>query len=456
VLATALVGAGLLGVAIEAASDPVAEPPRAEVGGEHVERAVFCAPSPDGSADTSVVLAATTGEAISADVGVDAPEVIEITEGGDLLRRVSGGDALSPVGFGAHLAGGTSQRVTDPATGVGAAPCALRPSTKWFFPAGSSLLGFDERLLVYNPFPDEAVARVRFFTPSGEASKASLADVGVPSGEWEEIEVNEFVKTERLLSASVEAVRGRLVAWRALFVEPESGTSGVGLTLGAPVPSDTWYFPAGFAGDDASETLTILNPSDEEAAVTVSLTRSDKAVAPPSKLVEIPIEATSAQEVSLAEVGALEGATAPLSATLTSTTGVEVVVERTLALTGDTIEGISTDVGASTRASMWFLPPPVVEPSTDTVAIMNPGSRAARVEIELFTRAGSRQPQELREIEVPPGLRVSVDLGRFSEAGPAVALLRSDAGVVAERIAYPESGADVAGEMGIPLTPSEP
>src|SRR5687767_226372 len=228
----------ILGLAIEGALGEVATPPPAEVSGPlFAERALFCPPGVvDGK---SFAVASSTGDPVSLGLEPARPDRVELEAGRIFVQELPGRVPTDVVGYGAPVRAGALVRANGPVVGEGGARCSDRASLHWFFAAGASTLGVDERLMIYNPFPDEAVVRVTFLTENGEERKGNLADVPVPSKSSTEIRVNQFIRLERTLGVRIDTKRGRVVAWRMLFDDPDGGPTGVQMSLGAAATSDT-------------------------------------------------------------------------------------------------------------------------------------------------------------------------------------------------------------------------
>lgn len=457
----------MFGFAVEYLGDPVESESTAAPPQPHVERATFCPPVvQEDEVESVVAVAASSGQEMplgfeqaqsEGETLASPPALEDLAAGSFGTKAAEGGTALNAVGFGEHPVAGASNTFVSPVVGAGAARCSESASTTWYLPVGSSELGFDERILLYNPFPDEAVARISFFTPVGERSRGSLADVAVPSGGFEEVRVNEFISTQKVLSASVEVARGRLVAWRVLFARPEEGTRGVSLALGAAQPSPLWYFPDGFVGEGTSETFTILNPGDDEATVNISLIAEDKRIRIPEDLFEVPVEPRTSQSVSLSDVGLAGGSgAARVSAVVAASNGVDIVVERALRVETTSYEGLATEVGLPQTSTRWALPPAVLSSTRDSIAVLNPSNEAAQIDVTLFTQEGASTPRALTDIKVAPGLRSQINLQPWSREAPVFAMLEASGPVVAERLAYSSSSSDIADAMGRALTPSAP
>ena len=462
-LAGAILLIAVLGFGAEAISDPVAAPAPEITSARHIERGTFCPPPVDEEGTQTRSGIATVG---GAGVPIDfedartvdeaeapPPKNAQVKEGAFLLHN-GGGAAFNAVAFGARPVGGAIQSWTDPTEGAGATHCADGPSDTWYFPAGSSELGYDERILLYNPFPDEAVARLTFFTPTGPRSKASLDDVAVPSGGWTELEVNKFMNTQKVLSTEVDAVRGRLIAWKVLFAEPEDGTRGASFTLGAPEASPEWFFPQGFLGDGATEILSILNPSEEEVTVTITPFSRDVELGNVEKS-EIQLEPETSRDVPLRDLELEldpEVSLAHVSIAVTSAGGTPVIVERSLTV-HEGADGRMSEVGITTPSTRWMLPPLAKSASADELVFLNPGQKTARVDASVMTLKGTESPKVLSNMEVTNAGRLEKSLSDLSVEGPFYVVVDSNRPITVERQA--QVGSDLADVMGRPVAPQD-
>ena len=451
-----LMGASLiallfLGTAYDGMTDEVDRTRRGDFRGDASSRSAlsFCPPSGEGTDGTVHLAASGAGEGdvtAGLEPGADDPEQLGTQA---LFEDVTDDQPIGIVGYGSRLTASVSTTYREPVGGLASSACSAQATTEWFFPQGSAELGYDERIILYNPFPDEAVVRVTFLTPDGAQSKANLADVAVPSGDATTLRVKRFILQEKVLGARVTSVRGRFVAWKVLFAQPENRPDGVSLTMGATDPATDWYFPTGASGGGVEESLTIMNPSDEEAMIDITLV-GEKGAIPARKLVGLEVRPETTQEVSLSKelddrnVGAI-------SALVRSTNGVDVIAERSVFYDTGSFNGYATEIGASAPSTSLWLGPPAAQPSSDTVILLNVGEEEAEVDVELRRASGETlRPDQLQGLKVPTGGRSRIELSRWSEEESVIAIVTSSSPVVAERIAYSGSTDDVATLMGFP------
>ena len=468
-LVAAIALVALLGLALEAVSGPIEVFDEVPVGDRHVERGTFCPPPIGQPVKAQAAIATASGASVPIDfqdastsaTGEPAPPKSSTVAEGAFLLHNSDESALTTIGFGDRPIAGALNSWEKPAQGAGAGLCSERPSDTWWFPVGTSELRFGEQLLLFNPYPDEAVAQITFFDETGANTPGSLTDVAVPSGGWTTVSVNQFVKTEKLLSARVQSTRGRVIAWRAVFQKPEEQAKGVTFTLGAPQASPTWYFPHGLLGGEASQKFTIVNPSQEEATVSITTFSSAIEFRQAVDLTEIRLEPETSRQIDLASAGPLiddDEAPAHLSATVTTCRqtnpsedcrgGVPIVVERSIGVESGVYEGVATEVGASQLGSRWMLPPVAHTATDDSLALFNAGRETAEVEVTLVTLEGRESPPSLASLKLDPGRRLEKSLDEYSELAPFFAVVESTSPIVAERMARSVTGADLTDSMG--------
>lgn len=440
------------GVALDSFGPKVSADPRVtEAEPAFKARAVFCPPALGQPASRATVTTVSRGEE-TVTVGFEpaSDERTELEPGTLLERKPTTAEAVDVVGYGAPLDATVVTSIAEPISGVGAAACAPAASTRWFFPEGNSTVTHDERLVIYNPFPDEAVVKVSLLSPGGEKSKAGLADKAVPSNSSITLALNDFILEQKVLGAIVSATRGRVVAWRLSIARPDELPSGVQFTLGATEPAATWYFPEGAVGIGFQERLSILNPGTEEATVEVTLANDERSV-PAAGSTEIPVPPRSTKAIVLDEA-ALAGERGGAAATVRSVDGVPIVVERTVFYTTQEVDGTASEIGSSTPSLRWLLGPATSNPDTDSAVLLNTSGETARVSLTLL-RAGGRplEPNALANLKVPAGRRLRVPLSEITSGEAFAVVVESDAPVVAERFSYSRGAGDVSSVMGIPL-----
>ncbi|HJR45968.1 MAG TPA: DUF5719 family protein [Actinomycetota bacterium] len=442
-----VVAALLGGVGFDLMSDEagVAETPAAEPIFE--QRSVFCPSPPRGGESTmSLVLGAVGAETIP--VGTGVQDRVELSGQHTLMMKTETSRDL--VGYGGEVLASSLSTFTGKVSGLGAARCSRSASPRWFFAEGSSALGAEQRFVIYNPFPDEAVVGIDLFTPAGPQGNANLSEgIAVPAGETIVVELNEYIRQQRFVAASIVANRGRVIAWRALQVGSEDRPEGVQFSLGATAPSDEWFFPEGAVGDGYDERVSLFNPTDEEAIASVALVTGEQTLQPP-KLVEVVVPPQTLQPLPLREYVAGPDRQAGGVGVVVRTTSGRLVAERSVYYESDDLVGVASEVGAARTATEWFVGPSVSSPATDSIVLLNPGAEPVSVSLSLRSPGSDPlEPGVLQELQVKAGTRLKVPLGEWTRGSTYAVVATSDGGIVAER--FGSRGSEVGSVMGIPL-----
>ncbi len=446
-LVLVLVVALAAGLGFDLAFGDVTRPERLPVPGDRFyEQASFCpGPLTDGGATAQATIGAPKSIETRFSFEPTVPDRL-MSMPGPAARVFPTKLFSAAVGYVDPVVASSTLQVANPVAGAAAARCSRVAATRWYFAEGSSALGFDERLVLYNPFPDEAVARITFFTPKGEISRARLAEgIAVPAGDVEVVKVNEFVPPENLLGTAIELNRGRIVAWRGSIVTAKEFPDGLQYTLGSRAPALNWYLPAGSIEEGVDEKLSILNPTREEAVVSISLATAKEIVHPP-KLVDVAIPPGSANRVTLSErLGRGQSRLGGASLVIESVNDVRVVAERTLWYDLAGVQGVSSEIGAAVARDRWMVAPALLKPTTDTIVVLNPTPTAVKVNVAVLDANGEpRRPGYLQGLKLKAGTRRRIEI---KEQG-AMLLVTADGPVVVERSAT--SGRDAAAVMGVP------
>lgn len=443
-----VVGAMVLGIAFDLVTDDVSVPASAQEEPLFDARSVYCpAPPILGESASQVAIGVPDDQGVL--VGVDQETNLDLAAERTAVRENN--RSLSLIGYGGEIAAGALPQFTGKVPGLGAARCSKSASSRWYFAEGSSALGAEERIVIYNPFPDEAVVGINLFTPDGPEGNANLAEgQAVPAGETLVVEINEFIRQERFVGAAVVANRGRVIAWRALEVNSEGRPQGGQFSLGATAPATEWFFPEGGLGGGLDERISLFNPTDREAVATVSLVTGEETLQPP-KLVELLVPPQTLQPLALRDyVGGADRELGGAGVVVRTSSG-SLVAERTVYYETADLSGVASEVGAARTSPRWYLAPAVTSAETDSVVLLNPTAEAASASLSLRTSSASPlQPAPLQDLTLEAGTRLKVPLGEWTRGRTFWVLVESDTEIVAERFGSRED--DVASVIGLPLS----
>ncbi len=340
-------------------------------------------------------------------------------------------------------------------TGFDVAPCAAGASNTWYFAAGSTRRDARELLVLFNPFPDDAVVDLTFATPEGFRAPQPYDQLVVPGSGVVVLDISGVVARHDQVSTSIVARTGRLVADRIQMFDGSLSPPGLALTLGAPQPSGLWFFPDGPAGEGVTETYVVYNPSAEPAEVDLEVQLDDPATNGEVEPLALSVPPQGYSAVVLSDEDRIPDGVAH-AVTVRALNGVDVVAERVLDSTEPRArEGLAYTMGAPLAATSWVL---AAGSATDTVAellsIQNPSSDTiARVDVVAL--AGARTPVDgLTSLEVAPAGRLTVDLGDHIRRGTLTVLVTATTPVVVERGLYLVGERGGAQTLGVPLAGS--
>ena len=466
VIVLLLVGGGAIDRWARSSSDSVPDDPDAAIAlagptaapASARSSAWYCAGAtgaPDAVADGTVVIANAGTRPLRADVtvipvaGAAGQTAVDVAANGRAavhLADVVQADYLSAV---VELDGGEAvvELSTTGPLGTSVTPCASTASPTWYFAEGVTTRDATEVLLVFNPFPEDAVVDFAFTTEEGQVTPQALTGLSVQGRGAAAINVGDYVQRREAVAARVSARTGRLVVARLQVFDGSVGRKGVSVTLGVPAPEPLWYFADGLAADGLAERFQVYNPQPAEAQVELAFALDDGEAEP--LRITVPRE-------SRVSVVANDESRMPKgvghAVTLRSTNGVEVVVERSVDSAGAAGRyGVGSSPGARSTARGWVFAAGQADADVEEfLAVSNPGPDAAQVSVAVLADGVRRDVPRLQDIELPPGGRTVVRMvDHVPVPAPALSLLvTATQPVVAERLLLAQGGA-----LGMSITP---
>jgi hypothetical protein len=194
-----------------------------------------------------------------------APHATIALQAGDIGAAAGAGVLIEP--FGSDVV--VDHRASDTSGAVSQTPCATRPSSDWYVPAGSTRRDSVERVALFNPFTQAAVVDVTAFEPGGATRPAPLQGLSVAPRSRLVINVNRAADQRAALGLAVHAERGtRIVAEVALERRDAHGDGGFTIALGSPALAREWHVAADGQAS-ATPTIAVLNPTGNDATVSV-------------------------------------------------------------------------------------------------------------------------------------------------------------------------------------------
>ena len=310
--------------------------------------------------------------------------------------------------FGGPVAAGMVV-VRDGEGGRAAEPCLAEAGTRWYLPEGTTLRGFDQRVVVMNPFAQEAVVSL-WLTDERETLKpGELAGLVLPARRARAFDLGEFALGKETLAVTVDVGLGK-VAVAGLGIS----SGGLRAAAGVPGPAAAWVLPG--AADTGPSALTLQAPAARPVPYRV---RRQGAGEQAEVVSEASVEAGKAETI---EVDAVD------SGLVVTADGREpIVAGRRLEGTGD----LASVSGAAEGARTWVaLPASGPEGGEATLLVENPSDEVARVRISLLTETGAAEAPEVSTLSLPPGTQRAVDLASLLGEEPVSALVVAEVGSV--------------------------
>ena len=329
---------------------------------------------------------------------------------------------------------------------VGVTPCARGGSDTWYFAGGTTVLGAEQWLTLFNPFPGDAVVDISFFTNTGVEAPGEAQGVVVPGTSRLSIPVHDLVPRRDAVATRVTTRRGRVIAEQVQILDGRDGRKGITLVAGAPELAKKWWFSGATAQEGRATTVSILNPGATRVNV-----RIDTALVGAVTLAPIDVEIPP-RSVSVTDVSSRVPVGTPFSWSLSMRGNAAEKGELSAGIAASALiaqsgigSGIAADAGSPFATSSWYLSSPdLVEGATREIAIFNASNKRVTWRIRtLGAPAGSKTPQGTLE---PRGV------SRQSIAASGVMQVSANGLVTISEVSQGPRGLFLSG--GLPLCPS--
>lgn len=282
----------------------------------------------EGIAELSAVIANGSPEPTTARVAVVDSEGNEATTTVDVpaqgRTRVTASDVLTAewVGMVIEVLGGdvaVEREVVGP-NGYDVSPCSSNAATEWFVPSGSTEIGAQEYLLLFNPFPGATSVDIDFATDEGALSPRPLQGLSVAGRSVRLVPLESLPARRAEIATRVAARSGRLVVDRVQIYDgtgdPMTGRGddavdtdpprGVASTTAIPEASVRWLFPHARADEGTRTKVAVFNPGERTAEVDVIITYEDPTRMPEVEPVALTLPAGEQRTVDLTDVPGIE------------------------------------------------------------------------------------------------------------------------------------------------------
>ncbi len=322
--------------------------------------------------------------------------------------------------------------------GIDAKPCATAASDEWHFAWGTTARESRELLVLFNPFPDDAIVEGVFSTEDTIREPGRFAGgLVVPGRSTLGVDLGDDVTRRDEVAATLRTRAGRLIVDRIVRVDEDGGERGLTVQLGVPEPQRTWVYPDGITSDEVRERFVVYNPSEELAEVEIGF-RPDR---PEENGIPAPVELSIAPgshaTVDMNEDGRLPAGVSH-TAVVRSANDVPVVAERVLSLVrSEGRRGLSVTTGSPVESTEWtFAAGSTQSPYAQSITIVNLDLQVL-TEVDVLAVVGGQEVpvSELQGIVLEAGERLSVNLSRQIAGRDDLAIVvRATEPIVAERI----------------------
>lgn len=411
------------------------------------EQTVIVANAGDAAADVVVTAHSDEGGAAGTEVEVEAGSHAEVTvsdlvdaEHAAALVEVEGGEVVVE-----HVLSGP--------TGSTAGPCSSSTASTWYLPASTTVLGVDNEITIFNPFPDMAVVDITVETEEGARTPPEFEGLVVDPGSVRAIDLSSVVTVREQLAVVVAARSGLVVTEQVEVVTDEADLpTGLSTVLGAPATEEAWYFPAARPLDeDVDERIVVFNPGDEQAEVDVQVLVDDPETNPFVDPYELSIRPGQFSVVELGEDERLPDGVG--FATLVESRNEERVVAARVVDATETPAGRSVSLGSPLVATRWLAPLPGSPDSEDaavgrSLAIANSGTREVDVTVSVLDEGDA---EVVEELSVEPAARGVVDLDDLEVPTGALVEVEASGPVSVGRVLTFDDGESFAEVPAIPV-----
>jgi hypothetical protein len=353
--------------------------------------------------------------------------------------------------------------------GVDVGPCASASAPVWHLASGATTRDAREVLVLFNPFPTDAIVDITFDTDAGSREPVRFQGFPVAAGTVVGVDIGDDVARESQVAATLRTRAGRVVAERLQEFDGSLGPEGLAVALGVPEAATAWAFPDGAVDDSHTERIVVYNPGGERAEVEVRVLPTSDGSEPAPQPFRLSIRAGT---FAIVDYGAEDRVIPGVehATVVRSTNGVPVVAERVTthagepgapdddpddeeddgdgedSAGGDRASDITTGPGSIVAATRWALPSSVDGDGLSFVVFNPDPDRSARVTLLAVAGGGTREAGSARDVEVPASGRVTLP----GDAAGVAWVVESGAPVVVERTVLGEDGLRLATGPGIP------
>jgi hypothetical protein len=378
--------------------------------------------------------------------GADTPLDLVAPSSGSVLATpdtgpvVARGTGASAPGLGAGLltlSGVPAMR------GLSGTPCAA-PGTDFWFVGSGAVVGQRGRVYLTNPEPAPAVVDVTLYGPDGAIDAPAGRGIAVAAGAQEVTLLDALAPGITVFAVHVHVRSGRISA--AVRDQQVAGLTPKGADWLPPAaPPARHQLVPGVLSGTGERRLQVVAPGESDAIVKVRLVAESGTFAPAGlDVIEVP--AGTVKDVDLAPFGTGDAFAVDLDSDVPVTAG---VLDRVTAA-GNEVEDVAyAAAGFPLRpATPGVVPEARVGPGVASTLLLAAPAGAAHVRLSVLPPATGTP----RELTVPAGSQLPIDLATLGATGSFAVLVRPLAGSGPLYAVREVSQSDPAG----PLVTSEP
>ncbi len=361
---------------------------------------------------------------------------------------------VAPGGWAAAVvellgAEGVVEQTASSSAGFASSACANTAAQTWYLADGVTTLDASLSLLLFNPFPDDAIVDMSFATTSGTRQPGSLQGFVVKGRSLKVLPLDDVVRREPTIATTVKARSGRVVLGRAQsFVVGTRRAFAVG--LGSTQASESWWFAAGESSSRTSERLALFNPGDDDSDVEVAFYPADPSKTQTPDPVDVTVPAAGSVTLDVNATDSVPDG--DHSILVMAESGRPVVAERLLDVAGTKTANVTLQPGSPLTATAWTLLSGAAG-NSESLAVANTTGEATTVTVRVLGPAGPTALEGLNGVTLGAAASLRVDLSAKGVKGAPVFVL-SSLPVVAERLeGAPAGRTGVSIARGIPAEP---
>ena len=207
---------------------------------------------------TSAPLVVSVRVAAGAVIDIDTENFVDADRVAAIVEAPGGGIAVS--------------RSLRSSLGDDIAPCAPSAGVEWTIVAGDTQRDSINRLVIFNPFPEDANIDVQFATEveAGAVQAADLRTIVVPGNDVVSVDIGDAVRRRDQVSTHLTVRAGRVVVDRVQVFGGSEGRVGLAVALGSVDPSTRWYQPGVIVDAGTVAYVHIHNPNDTAAEIDIA------------------------------------------------------------------------------------------------------------------------------------------------------------------------------------------